>query len=83
MERGFAAVFKKVGNLFVRRGGRNPAAPPVVIGSHLETQPNGGRFEGVLGVLAGLEVLETLEYLGIAKEAPVEVAVWLNSCVCQ
>lgn len=76
--RGFAAVFDKIGNLFVRRDGRDPAAPPLVIGSHLDTQPMGGRFDGVLGVLAGLEVLETLEDLGIATEAPVEVAVWTN-----
>ncbi|QAX28803.1 Zn-dependent hydrolase [Leisingera sp. NJS204] len=76
--RGFAPVFDKIGNLFVRRAGRNPAAPPVVIGSHLDTQPNGGRFDGVLGVLAGLEVLETLEDLGIATVTPVEVAVWSN-----
>ncbi|WP_291733400.1 Zn-dependent hydrolase [Leisingera sp. F5] len=76
--RGFAAVFDKIGNLFVRRAGRNPAVPPVVIGSHLDTQPNGGRFDGVLGVLAGLEVLETLEDFAIATEAPVEIAVWTN-----
>ncbi|WP_264210184.1 Zn-dependent hydrolase [Leisingera thetidis] len=76
--RGFTAVFDKIGNLFVRRAGRTPAAPAVAIGSHLDTQPMGGRFDGVLGVLAGLEVLETLEDLGVATEAPVEVAVWTN-----
>ncbi|WP_291731786.1 Zn-dependent hydrolase [Leisingera sp. F5] len=76
--RGFTAVFDRIGNLFVRRAGRTPAAPPVVIGSHLDTQPSGGRFDGVLGVLAGLEVLETLEDLELATEAPVEVAVWTN-----
>ena len=76
--RNFTAVFDKIGNLFARRAGRNPAAPPVVIGSHLDTQPNGGRFDGVLGVLAGLEVLETLEDFAIATEAPVEIAVWTN-----
>ena len=49
-----------MGNIFARRGGSNPEADPVLIGSHLDTQPTGGRFDGVYGVLAGLEVIETL-----------------------
>lgn len=76
--RGFQASFDKVGNLFVRRPGRQLDALPVAIGSHLDTQPNGGRFDGVLGVLAGLEVLETLEDEGIKTDAPVDIVVWMN-----
>lgn len=67
-----------LGNIFARRPGRNPALPPVATGSHLDTQPHGGRFDGVYGVLAGLEVLRTLEDLRIETEAPLEVVVWTN-----
>lgn len=76
--RGYQAKFDQIGNLFVRRDGLDRDALPVVIGSHLDTQPNGGRFDGVLGVLAGLEVLETLDDQGISTHAPIEVAVWTN-----
>lgn len=76
--RQFTAVHDRIGNLFLRRAGRSSTAAPFVIGSHLDTQPNGGRFDGVLGVLAGLEVLETLEDHAIATSMPVEVAVWTN-----
>ena len=68
----------KVGNIFARRAGRDNSRPAVMTGSHLDTQPTGGRFDGVYGVLAGLEVLRTLDDRGIATEAPVEVAVWTN-----
>ena len=67
-----------VGNLFARRGGTDTGAPPVVLGSHLDTQPTGGRFDGVYGVLGGLEVVEALNDHGIRTQAPVEVAVWTN-----
>ncbi len=76
--RGFSVMHDQIGNLFVRREGADPKAAPVVMGSHLDTQPNGGRFDGVLGVLAGLEVLETLADARIATRRPVEVAVWTN-----
>lgn len=76
--RGFSVAHDRIGNLFVRRAGRDPLADPVVTGSHLDTQPTGGRFDGVLGVLAGLEVLETLSDAGLRTERPVEVAVWTN-----
>ena len=59
-----------VGNIFARRTGRNDALPPVVTGSHIDTQPNGGRFDGAYGVMAGLEVLRTLNDVGIVTEAP-------------
>ncbi|HMB77706.1 MAG TPA: Zn-dependent hydrolase [Kiloniellaceae bacterium] len=68
----------KMGNIFARRPGRNNDLPPVVTGSHLDSQPTGGRFDGVYGVLAGLEVVRTLNDLGVETERPVEVAVWTN-----
>jgi N-carbamoyl-L-amino-acid hydrolase len=68
----------KMGNIFARRDGRNNALPPVVTGSHLDTQPTGGRFDGVYGVLAGLEVIRSLNDLEYVTEHPLEVAVWTN-----
>ncbi|MXZ98733.1 MAG: Zn-dependent hydrolase [Acidimicrobiaceae bacterium] len=67
-----------VGNLFARRAGVDPDAAPVVLGSHLDTQPTGGRFDGVYGVLGGLEVVEALNDHAVQTQAPVEVAVWTN-----
>src|SRR5690606_24586362 len=67
-----------IGNIFMRRAGRRADLPPVVTGSHIDTQPTGGKFDGNYGVLAGLEVLRTLNDHGIVTEAPVEVAVWTN-----
>lgn len=68
----------QVGNIFARRPGRDPAALPVMTGSHLDTQPTGGRFDGVYGVLAGLEIVRTLNDRGIETLAPIEIAVWTN-----
>ncbi len=68
----------KMGNIFARRPGRNDELAPVITGSHLDSQPTGGRFDGVYGVLSGLEVLRTLNDLGYQTERPVEVAVWTN-----
>jgi N-carbamoyl-L-amino-acid hydrolase len=67
-----------VGNLFARRSGAVDACPPVLMGSHLDTQPTGGRFDGVYGVLAGLEVLDTLADCGVTTRVPLELAVWTN-----
>ncbi|MGH6618987.1 MAG: Zn-dependent hydrolase [Alphaproteobacteria bacterium] len=67
-----------VGNIFARRPGRDNALPPVVTGSHLDSQPTGGKFDGAYGVLAGLEVLRALNDGAVETEAPVEVAVWTN-----
>ncbi|MDY7101830.1 MAG: Zn-dependent hydrolase [Actinomycetota bacterium] len=66
------------GNIFARRAGTDPDRAPVVLGSHLDSQPTGGRFDGVYGVLAGLEVLRTLNDSGTATAAPVEVVSWTN-----
>jgi N-carbamoyl-L-amino-acid hydrolase len=67
-----------IGNIFGRRAGRDAALPPVVAGSHIDTQPSGGKFDGNYGVLAGLEVVRALNDRGIATAAPIEVAVWTN-----
>ncbi len=67
-----------VGNLFARRPGRDPDAPPVMAGSHLDSQPTGGKFDGAYGVLAALEVVRTLNEHGVETEAPLEVVVWTN-----
>jgi N-carbamoyl-L-amino-acid hydrolase len=67
-----------IGNLFIRRPGRDDALPVVMTGSHLDTQPTGGKFDGVYGVLAGLEVIESLNDLGMATLHPIELSVWCN-----
>jgi beta-ureidopropionase / N-carbamoyl-L-amino-acid hydrolase len=72
-----------IGNLFVRRPGRENALPVVMTGSHLDTQPTGGKFDGVYGVLAGLEVVETLNDHAITTSHPIEVAVWCNEEGCR
>src|SRR5436189_569997 len=60
-ESGYGLRIDRLGNMFVRREGSDRSLPPVLIGSHLDTQFNGGRFDGILGVLAGLEILRTLD----------------------
>jgi N-carbamoyl-L-amino-acid hydrolase len=75
---GLAVTVDKIGNVFMRREGANPGLPPVVTGSHIDTQPTGGKFDGNYGVLAGLEVVRTLNEHGIRTEAPIEVAFWTN-----
>ncbi len=67
-----------MGNIFARRAGRDRSAAPVAMGSHLDTQPTGGRFDGILGVLAGLEVVRTLNDLQLQTHAPIEVIDWTN-----
>jgi N-carbamoyl-L-amino-acid hydrolase len=76
--RGYAAAADAIGNLFIRRPGRKPHLPPVLTGSHLDSQPSGGRYDGTYGVLAGLEVLESLDDCGVETERAVELAVWMN-----
>jgi N-carbamoyl-L-amino-acid hydrolase len=68
----------RMGNVFARRPGRDPALPPIVTGSHLDSQPTGGKFDGAYGVLAGLEVVRTLNDAGLETNAPVEVVCWTN-----
>jgi N-carbamoyl-L-amino-acid hydrolase len=73
----------RLGNIFARREGRDPARPPVMTGSHLDTQPTGGKFDGAYGVMAGLEVLRVLHDSNYVTEAPIEVAVWTNEEGCR
>ena len=67
-----------IGNMFARRPGRDPNRLPVLFGSHLDSQPSGGKFDGALGVLAGLEVVHTLNDLGLVTEAPLELVNWTD-----
>jgi len=67
-----------MGNMFMTRSGTDPDALPVYIGSHLDTQPTGGKYDGVLGVLAGLEVVRSLNDLGIRTKHPIVVTNWTN-----
>ncbi len=70
-----SVTIDKIGNVFMRREGRNPGLPPIVSGSHIDTQPTGGKFDGNYGVLAALEVVRTLNDLQIDTDAPIEVVV--------
>ena len=67
-----------MGNMFARREGTDPDALPVYVGSHLDTQPTGGKYDGVLGVLAGLEIIRTLNDLSIKTRHPIVVTNWSN-----
>ena len=75
---GCTVSIDQVGNIFARRPGRDPSLPPVAVGSHLDTQPTGGKFDGILGVLAGLELIRTLNDAGYETEAPIELINWTN-----
>lgn len=68
----------RMGNVFMRRPGRHAEAAPVMTGSHADSQPTGGRFDGIYGVLGGLEVIRTLNDLGIETVHPIEVVIWTN-----
>lgn len=75
---GCDVTIDNMGNIFARRRGEGARLAPVAAGSHLDTQPHGGKFDGVYGVLAGLEVIRTLNEHGLKTRAPVEVVVWTN-----
>ena len=79
-EAGCTVIVDQVGNMFATRPGSSGDGlePPVATGSHLDTQPTGGKFDGVFGVLAGLEVIRTLNDHGIHTNAPIEVINWTN-----
>jgi N-carbamoyl-L-amino-acid hydrolase len=68
----------EMGTMFARREGSDPDALPVYVGSHLDTQPTGGKYDGVLGVLGGLEIIRTLNDLGIKTKHPIVVTNWTN-----
>ncbi len=75
---GAAVSVDAAGNLWLRREGTDPAAAPVFTGSHMDTQPNGGRFDGIYGVIAGLEALTALHQSGTTLTRPVEAVAWTN-----
>jgi len=75
---GLSITVDQIGNVFMRRDGVDNTLPPVMTGSHIDTQPTGGKFDGNYGVLAGLEVIRTLNDKGIRTQAPIEVAFWTN-----
>ena len=77
-EAGCSIRMDAIGNIFARRSGRDDSLPPVMTGSHIDTQPTGGKLDGNYGVLAGLEVVRSLNDAGIQTQAPIEVAVWTN-----
>src|SRR6187397_2575351 len=77
-DRKFACYTDAVGNLFIRREGSVPDVPPVVAGSHLDSQPNGGKFDGASGVLAAFEALEAICDQNIVTKRPIEVVSWTN-----
>ena len=76
--RGFSISTDAIGNLFVRREGSDPKALPVMSGSHMDSQPTGGRFDGMYGVLAAFEALEALEDAGVKTKRPVVAVAWTN-----
>src|ERR1700677_1587154 len=75
---GCSIKIDEMGNMFARRAGVEDDLPPVMMGSHLDTQPTGGKFDGVLGVLGALEVVRSLNDLKIKTRHPIEVANWTN-----
>ena len=77
-EAGCAVSVDRIGNIFARRAGTDGASAPVAIGSHLDSQPSGGKFDGAYGVMAGLEVIRSLNDAGIRTRAPLEVVSWTN-----
>ncbi|MEM1385398.1 MAG: Zn-dependent hydrolase [Pseudomonadota bacterium] len=75
---GLSMGLDQMGTMFARREGTDPDALPVYVGSHLDTQPTGGKYDGVLGVLGGLEIIRTLNRLGIQTRRPIVVTNWTN-----
>lgn len=78
IEAGLSVTVDAVGNIFGRREGLDPTLPPVLIGSHLDTQINGGRFDGIAGVMAALEVCRTLNDAGYDTRRAIEIVSWTN-----
>ena len=78
VDEGLKMGLDTMGNMFARREGDDPNALPVMVGSHLDTQPTGGKYDGVLGVLAGLEIIRSLNELDIKTKHPIEIVNWTN-----
>ena len=77
-EAGCTISIDRMGTMFARRKGADDSLPPVMLGSHLDTQPTGGKFDGALGVMAALEVVRTLNDLDVRTRHPIEIAMWTN-----
>ncbi|WP_342640126.1 Zn-dependent hydrolase [Rhodoligotrophos ferricapiens] len=77
-EAGCSVTVDRLGNIFARREGSDPQAAPVMVGSHLDTVPTGGKFDGILGVIAGLEMIRRLNDQQVATRAPIELVCWTN-----
>ena len=77
-EHGFEVATDAIANLYVRRPGTDNEAPPVTTGSHLDSQPKGGKFDGAYGVVGGFEALEAIHRAGIETRHPIEVVAWTN-----
>jgi len=75
---GMTITVDSLGNIFGRRAGQDNSLPPVMTGSHIDTQPSGGKFDGCYGVMAGLEVVRTIADAGLTTRAPIELAIWTN-----
>ena len=75
---GCSLTVDKMGNIFARRPGKDNSLPPVMTGSHIDTQPTGGKFDGNYGVMSGLEVIRTLNDFNYETTRPIEVVVWTN-----
>src|ERR1700724_2891365 len=75
---GCTVAVDEVGNMFARRPGKRENLAPIAMGSHLDTQPTGGKFDGTLGVLGALEAMRTLHETGYETNAPVEIVNWTN-----
>jgi len=73
----------EIGNIFARRNGKNNKLAPIMSGSHLDTQPTGGKYDGALGVLSALEVIKVLNENKYTTEAPIEIVVWTNEEGCR
>ena len=75
---GLTASVDQLGNLFLRHEGREPGLAPVLTGSHMDSQPKGGRFDGIYGVIAGLEAVQALREAGVSTRRSIEVVAWTN-----
>ena len=75
---GFTMGLDKMGTMFARREGTDPTALPVYVGSHLDTQPTGGKYDGVLGVLGGLEIIRQLNEMNVKTRHPIVVVNFTN-----
>jgi beta-ureidopropionase / N-carbamoyl-L-amino-acid hydrolase len=82
-ERNFGVTTDGIGNIFVRRNGTDNSLAPVLTGSHLDSQPTGGKFDGSYGVAASMEILAALDELGISTRRPIEVVSWTNEEGCR